>query len=290
MVFLLSFIKECLYLKPRLFHITLHIISYNSIMFKRYYLLPVLALSVIIANCSSQKKEDSGDMYKAPEGIAQEVVDRAIELSGGDLFKEKKIKFSFRGIKFTVVQNDASYYYERILEQDGEEVKEILDNGLLTRHKNGEVIELTGGEAERIHEAVNSVPYFAMLPYKLNDGAVVKTYEGEVTIKGKQYHKIKITFEGEGSGTSPTNVFYYWFDKETGFLDYLGYSRGGNRFREAYNQRVVNGIRFADYVNYKSDALLEPSLEEYDALFEKGELRELSRIILDDVEVLDIDN
>lgn len=258
-------------------------------MYQKYFSALILVVCIATFSCTQKQQDANSDANTNIENPAQEFVDRSIELSGGDLYKQKKIKFSFRGIKFTVVQNDTSFYYERIVEKDGESVKEVLHNGNLTREKGGIENELTGRDAELVHEAINSVPYFAMLPYKLNDGAVIKAYEGEVAIKGTAYHKVKVTFEGEGSGTSPDNVFYYWFNKETGFMDYLAYSKGGNRFREAYNQRVINGIRFADYVNYKSDDLLAPNVNKYDKLFEDGELRELSRIVLDDVQVLDIE-
>ncbi len=71
-------------------------------------------------------------------------------------------------------------------------------------------------------------------------------------------------------------------------MDYLAYSKFGNRFRAAYNIRVVNGIRFADYVNFKSGALIEPDLEDYDNLYENSELTELSKIELEDIIVEEI--
>ena len=47
----------------------------------------------------------------------------------------------------------------------------------------------------------------------------------------------------------------YWFNKETFKPDYLAYDfhtdGGGVRFRKAYNERYVDGIRFVDYENYK---------------------------------------
>lgn len=77
---------------------------------------------------------------------------------------------------------------------------------------------------------------------------MIKEYVGEVTIKGEPYHKIMVTFQQVGGGKDHDNKFYYWFHKENHTLDYLAYSKFGNRFRAAYNIRIVNGIRFADYV------------------------------------------
>ena len=71
-------------------------------------------------------------------------------------------------------------------------------------------------------------------------------------------------------------------------MDYLAYNYqvdgGGARFRETYNVRTIDGIRFADYVNYKPvPKTLEVST--FDSLFVNGQLEELSRIDTENVEV-----
>ena len=55
--------------------------------------------------------------------------------------------------------------------------------------------------------SVNSVHYFAVLPYGLDGKAVNKTYVNKVDIKGKSYHKIKVTFNEEGGGEDFEDVF-----------------------------------------------------------------------------------
>jgi hypothetical protein len=76
-------------------------------------------------------------------------------------------------------------------------------------------------------------------------------------------------------------VYIYWFHATRHTLDYLAYSflvnNGGARFREAIQPRVVSGVLFLDYINYK------PTSETYalatlDSLFEAGQLEVLSRI------------
>ncbi|MFY0593043.1 DUF6503 family protein [Roseivirga sp.] len=216
---------------------------------------------------------------------AQNVVDKAIEVHGGDLFKQVKVSFGFRGKSHTVDQDEKGYIYDRTFEEDGDRIRDVLDNGVFKRFVNGVDSEKSERQLSRAFEDVNAVSYFALLPYKLNDQAVLKAYIGEVEIKGVLYHKIKVTFAGEGSGDSPDNVFYYWFNVETGFMDYLAYDKGGNRFRAAYNQRVINGIRFADYINYSGGTSASTSIDAYDKLYDADKLKELSRIVLDDVVV-----
>lgn len=219
------------------------------------------------------------------DGKAQQIVDRAIAVSGGELFMKSKVSFTFRGKRHFVDQDDKAYYYSRHFLADGDSIKDVLENGSFKRYLNGEDSGKSKRQLSRAFEDVNSVSYFAMLPYKLNDVAVIKHYEGEIEIKGELYDKVKVTFEGEGSGDSPDNIFYYWFNRETGFMDYLGYTKGGFRFRAAYNQRFVNGIRFVDYVNYSGGVYTANALEEYDQLYNADKLKELSRIILEDVGV-----
>lgn len=216
---------------------------------------------------------------------AQAIVSRAIEVHGGDLFQQRKVSFTFRGKRHTVNQDDKSYVNSRTFTEDGDEISDILDNGVFKRYINGEDSGKSERQLSRAFEDVNAVSYFAMLPYKLNDGAVVKQYIGQVNIKGETYEKVKVTFQGEGAGDSPDNVFYYWFNQKTGYMDFLAYNKGGNRFRSAYNQRVVDGIRFADYVNFSGGDYSNKDISTYDKLFNEDKLKELSRIILEDVKV-----
>ncbi len=237
----------------------------------------------LLAACThgAEKKK----VLTSTDSKAQQIVDRAIELHGGDLYRQSLISFTFRGKRHTVRQDDKSYRYERSFTEGGDEVLDVYENGEFRRLINGEEVSLSTRKLERYVEDVNGVSYFAMLPYKLNDAAVVKEYVGEVVIKGNTYDKIKVTFEGEGGGHSPDNVFYYWFDQKTGLMEFLGYNKYGNRFRAPYNARMVNGIRFVDNVNYGGGDFSEEDISTYDQHFESGGLKELSRIILEDIEV-----
>ena len=97
-----------------------------------------------------------------------------------------------------------------------------------------------------------------------------------------------VSFTEEGGGTDFDDTFVYWIHKENYTVDYLAYQYavddGGIRFREAYNPRIVNGIRFVDYNNYKPETLDIP-LTELDAQFEKGVLKLLSKIETESVGV-----
>ena len=101
-------------------------------------------------------------------------------------------------------------------------------------------------------------------------------------------YKIKVTFDQENGGVDFEDTYIYWFNKETYAPDYLAYEfhvdGGGIRFREAFNERFVNNIRFVDYNNLKPKNK-EASLYEIESLFVKGELKLLSKIELDSIKV-----
>ena len=56
------------------------------------------------------------------------------------------------------------------------------------------------------------------------------------------------------------------------------------RFREAYNERRVGGIRFVDYRNFKYEGPLP--VTSLDSLYMAGHLEALSEIELEDIEVI----
>ena len=115
----------------------------------------------------------------------------------------------------------------------------------------------------------------------MEDPAVQPTYLGETQVKNKSYHQLKITFRQEGGGKDFEDEFVYWIGKEDFLIDYFAYNYqtdgGGARFRVAYNERVVEGVRFVDYKNYKP---IEPSMDiaKFASLYEQDGLKEVSVI------------
>ena len=130
--------------------------------------------------------------------------------------------------------------------------------------------------------------YFSVLPFGLNDAAVRKKKLPEVSIKGKEYYKIEITFDENEGGEDFEDVFIYWINKQTFLIDYLAYeyhtNGGGKRFRAVTKENLVNGIRFADYDNYKpkNDTL---KLKNIDKAFQDNLLLKVSEINLENIAV-----
>ncbi len=241
-------------------------------------LIYIVAICLLIVACKTETPL-----------TAQDVVDKTIEVSGGDKYLNAEIDFDFRDMHYRSVREGGKFQYERQFQDSIGTIKDVLNNDGFQRYVNDELAEIPDSMAVKYTASVNSVHYFALLPYGLNDAAVNKSSLGEVSIKNKVYHKIKVTFSQEGGGEDYEDVFVYWIDAETFKADYIAYSYieddgVGIRFREAYNERIVNGLRFVDYNNYKSeDANMD--LLGLDKAFESSSLKLLSKIELENIVV-----
>ena len=243
-----------------------------------------LYLMVIITICSCSPRlagENKSELSKADRIIKQ-----AILAHGGPAYETETIQFNFRNNNYIFSHLDGGYLYQSTkTTQDGSEIIDILNNGNFTRTVDGVEKSLSDKDTRKFSDGLNSVIYFASLPYKLRDKAVFKKYVGEATVKGQKYHEIEIYFSEENGGTDHDDIFHYWISKENHTIDYLAYNYqvngGGVRFRSAYNPSVVGGIRFQDYINFK--APVGTSLQDLPALYESGDLKELSRILTEHI-------
>ena len=248
----------------------------------KYNFLFLFILASFLTACNSTKNTNSSP---APLTQAEMNLQKAIKAHGGKKYQTAHYTFTFRDKNYTFKNNNDQFRYSVRSKKNGKEIVDILENGILKRKVNGVAIELSEKEKNRYSSGLNSVIYFATLPYKLQDKAVKKSYQGTTTIKGKAYEILEIRFEQEGGGRDHDDVFHYWINQKSNVIDYLAYnyqvSGGGVRFRSAYNSRNVGGIIFQDYVNYKAE--VGTPLADLPKLFEQGKLKELSRIETENV-------
>lgn len=227
-------------------------------------------------------------LFSCKNDPAQQVVDESIVAHGGDKFKELTISFEFNNRQYEIFKSSNEFRYVRAFTDSTGNVRDVLTDEGFTRTVNGEQVTLTDERKNAFTNSVNSVAYFAYLPYGLNDIAAVKTYEGESEFKNQTYDVVRVTFNEDGGGEDFDDVFLYWFNKETHLLDYLAYSYategGGLRFREATNRHEIEGLILTDYNNYEPEDKNTP-LEDMERLFKEGELKILSEIILKNVKI-----
>lgn len=244
---------------------------------KNLSLITITILSFYLFSCDSKLNDP------------QKIVDKAINAAGGEKYNNLNAEFDFRDMHYAARRNGGAFSYERIFKDSLGTIHDFVTNEGFKREINGEMVMVHDTMATKYASSTNSVNYFVLLPYGLNDAAVNKKYLGETTINDQAYYKIQVTFSADGGGEDYQDVYLYWFNQKTFSMDYLAYSFAENdetsfRFRVAYNPRVVNGVRFQDYINYKpkNNSL---SVDQAEELFKQGELIELSRINTENVVV-----
>ena len=215
---------------------------------------------------------------------AQDIIYKTILYSGADLISNSEISFQFRDKKYTAKRENGNFTLTRSFDS----IKDILDNNGFNRFINGESFSVNDGLSSKYSNSINSVHYFSVLPFGLNDKAVHKKLLKSSIINKKEYYKVEISFSEDGGGADYEDVFIYWIGKDDFFIDYLAYSYhtngGGKRFRVLKEQCTKNGIRFVDYHNYKPlDKKFK--LEDLDKAFENNQLKKVSEIVLKDIEV-----
>ncbi len=226
----------------------------------------------------------------APESItAQHIVDKSIAISGGNNYLTHDVSYNFRDRHYESKNRDGKKVLKRITKTDSITITDVKKGNDFQRFFDGNLVSLSDTIADKYSNSVNSVHYFSRLPFGLNDRAVKKELLGQTRIKGKDFYKVKVTFAQENGGEDFEDTYLYWFEKNDFKPKYLAYefhtNGGGIRFREAYNERYVGGIRFVDYNNLKPQKGQKIDFFKIDSLFAANQLELLSRIELKEIRV-----
>lgn len=236
--------------------------------------LSLLLLAFLILSCSKTESEFT----------AQQIIDKSIKASGADKVSQSKIAFTFRDKGYLATRNNGQIEFIRSFDS----IKDVLSNTGFMRFIHGEQVVLTDSVANNTKNSVNSVHYFSVLPFGLNDAAVQKKILPSVVIKGQTYYKIEVRFSEEGGGEDFEDVFVYWVHQKSFLIHYLAYefhtNGGGFRFREVTSEEIIAGIRFVNYANYKPNKQIT-DVKIIDSLFIAGNLNKVSDIILKNIQV-----
>ncbi len=231
--------------------------------------------------------EGPGEGAEASRSRVDQVIDSAIAFHGGELYNNLRVSFRLRDRDYSISRNGGDFIYTSQHSDSLGTYRRELSNAGFVETLNGNVFELNTKDSLSHAESVNSVVYFTLLPYFLNDPAVFKTLDGKDTLDQRMYHRVKVTFAEQGGGVDHDDVYYYWFDEDDYSMDYLAYSftvnDGGSRFRKATNMRRINGVVFQDFENYKGPA--PDSLEYIAGLYKEGDLKLLSTVDISQISV-----
>lgn len=224
----------------------------------------------------------------SPTPSALSVIARAIDVHGGAHVKRMKLQFMFRGQAFQAFHDGSDFRYERTRMVDSIPVIDAIDNNGTYRWMNGVWSPVEDSLRNAVHGSINSVMYFALLPFKLADPAVRADHLGVVEMNGRDHHKIRVRFAKEGGGVDHDDVYVYWFDVETGRLAYLAYeyhvNGGGFRFREVTRYHEDQQVILMDYSNAKPTVPVSDVVD-MDALWKAGKLTVVSQVNLERIQI-----
>ena len=225
------------------------------------------------------------------DGDGVEMVARSIEHHGGEIYRHSEASLelcSGSGCYRMTVRTDGGLYRHEVAGPYRGHTRTVrADNDSVTASRNGEPLIVTGEARQALRDWATARIYFAFLPYRLNDPAVIQEDLGIEEWEGRRLHKVKVTFEA-GSSTDAEDEYLYWFDPETARLEQLAYSfqgrPGGLRFRRLEGYRRIGGILFFDQVNLgvEGDDL---SVDQIDPAFVRERMREVSRVKLREITV-----
>ncbi|PHI21218.1 hypothetical protein CEQ90_04145 [Lewinellaceae bacterium SD302] len=253
--------------------------------------------SASVPEINATKAKISDAVMNAPKTEANRqaraIIEAATAAAGLEGMDEAAFAFRFRDKEYRYQRTDGTFTYERWWTDSttSEVTRDVLDNDGLVRYINGQVAEITEKKRKAYSNSVNSVIYFAFLPWVLNDPAVIPTYLGRDTVKGEILDQIDVAFTTDNGGEDANDEYMYWFTLDTRQLKYLAYSHPDGkapRLREAKNERRVDGIVVRDYNNWNTPGNKARPINELPEAFEAGELNLLSEINLKDVRKLEV--
>lgn len=276
---------------------------------KHFYLISLSCLLVagaLLTTCNTDRAaDDSSGLATNPKMVnpnstqsahivrAKTIIDEAVANAGLSGFNSAAVSFRFRDKEYRYQRNAGKFRYERWWQDtvSGQQIRDILTNTGLTRFIDGQEVDLPDKKRRAYGNSVNSVIYFAFMPWVLTDPAVIPVYEGQENIKGEVLDRVRVGFEEENGGSDNKDEFLYWFSAETRQLKYLAYSHPGGampRFRVANNERTVDGITVRDYHNYTTVDKSARTIDKLSQDYQEGKLMLLSEINLEEVQVVPI--
>ena len=235
----------------------------------------LFAAFILLTACSESKEKD--------------IIKKCIAAHGGDAYQELHASFKFRDMSYEIENNHGLYAYTRYQkDSSGLTVKDILTNEGFQRFVDNQAVSLPDSMVSKYSQSVNSVAYFFLLPFGLEQENVWKTYKGETIIGSQKYHEIHVAFDPEKGGVDHQDEYIFWINTESYTLDYFAYNYetngGGSRLREATKRHNIKGFIFQDYNNYGLETK-EVKLSTLPSILNRGDLPLLSTIENENIKV-----
>ena len=219
-------------------------------------------------------------------GTRLKIVDRSIEYHGGSTYgsSESRLRQCSKGGCFRIVSRNDGGFFDHDVSRESGGLRVRVTNDLVEMWRDGSPVPVADDQKQRWRDWVSQRVYFPFLPYHLNDDSVYKEDLGMVEWDGESFHLVKVRFD-EGTSSSSSSEYLYWFAPDTARLEQYAYSfEGGLRFRVAFNFQRVGGILFADNENHGIDGR-GLTVDLIDESYVENEMTHISTVRLEDIGV-----
>ena len=181
---------------------------------------PFLALALAALACLGLARPSAAE---GSDGKALEIAERVLEAMGGaEAWQDTRfLRFNFFGFRTHHWDRHTGRHRLEGQTREGQSYVVLHDLG----SRQGKVYldgELASGEAaaqwlERAYGAWVNDTYWLLMPYKLRDPGVLLTYDGEATIGGTTYDRLRLRFEGVG--LTPGDTYWAYINRDTSLMD-----------------------------------------------------------------------
>ena len=219
-----------------------------------------------------------------------DIVARAIEHHGGDLYEGSKISMTITSLSgsFQIDATRDGGQFEHVVTdppRDGRPGRRVeLTNDGVQEWRGGQELTLDAEGERRARAFADARVFFPLLPYTLKGGDIHFEDRGLETWDGRELQRMKVTFT-PGTSNDADDAYTFWFDPETGRVEQFGYDfDNGLRFRKATSFQRVGGVLFSDQENYAVDGGKVP-VDTLTPEYVAESMRLLSTVVISDITV-----
>ena len=201
--------------------------------------------------------DTSDQIPTATEPSLPEIVAKAIDFHGGDLYEHSQIVITITSlsgsflIEATRDGGNFEYVVTGMVGLDNSVERRVrLTNDTVQEWRDGVETKLDT-EGERLARTfANARVFFPLLPYTLKGGNIQFQDRGLETWDNRELRRVRVSFT-PGTSNDADDGYTFWFDPDTGRMEQFGYDfDGGLRFRKAIAFNRVGGVLFSDQENY----------------------------------------
>ena len=219
-----------------------------------------------------------------------EIVARAIEYHGGDLYEGSQISMTITSLSgsFRIDATRDGGRFEHVVTdpaRDNRPERRVeLTNDGVQEWRGGAEVALDAEGERRARAFADARVFFPLLPYTLKGGDIHFEDRGLETWEGRELQRVKVTFT-PGTSNDADDAYTFWFDPDTGRVEQFGYDfDNGLRFRKATSFQRVGGVLFSDQENYAVDGGKVP-VDTLTPEYVAESMRLLSTVVISDVTV-----